>query len=79
MKRKGGPEHLHFGKSEVGSSGLQGSREELHVIATPKFTKAKKLKLTSGKASISISGFGGRRGKALDHGICEITKFSIPK
>jgi hypothetical protein len=79
VKRKGGPEHFHFGKSEVGSSGLQGSRAELHVIATPEFAKAKKPKLTSGKASISISGFRGRRDKALDHGIHEIMKSGIPK
>jgi hypothetical protein len=48
---------VHFGKLEVGSSGLQGSRVELLVISTPEFAKAEKSKLTSGKASISISGF----------------------
>jgi hypothetical protein len=59
VKKKGGPKHLHFGKSEVESSRLQGSRAELHVIATPEFVKSEKSKLTSGKASISILGFRG--------------------
>jgi hypothetical protein len=59
--------------------GLQGLRAELHVIATLEFAKAKKPKLTSGKESISISGFGGRRDKALNHGIREVAKFGILK
>jgi hypothetical protein len=49
MKRKGGPEHLHFGKSEVGSLRLHGSREKLHVIVTLGFAKFENPKLTSGK------------------------------
>jgi hypothetical protein len=79
MKKKGGPEHLHFGKLEVESSRFQGSRAELHIIATPEFMKSEKPKLTLGKAILSISGFRGQRDKALNHEIHKITKFGIPK
>jgi hypothetical protein len=52
----------------------------LHDIANPKFAKAEKLKLTSGRVKcLSISGFGGRRGKALDQGIREIAKYRYPE
>jgi hypothetical protein len=60
--------------------GFQDSRsqgEELHDIATPEIAKGEKP--TSRKASISILGFGGRRGKALDYGIREIAKSGILK
>jgi hypothetical protein len=60
---------------DFGSRGV-----ELHGIATPKFMKAEKPKLTSGRVKrLSISGFRGRRGKALDQGIREIMKSDIPK